>query len=115
MYGNFVIQRILETHGLHGMERLREIVLSNLRLLGTNFYGCAVVGKMLRHSDDAKRLSLARAIINVNGLLAAMGRHRLGKETIELVLTMMHGSDRIAAQAQLAAPLLKVAKRGRIQ
>mmetsp|Transcript_28457 Transcript_28457/g.45704 ORF Transcript_28457/g.45704 Transcript_28457/m.45704 type:complete len:532 (+) Transcript_28457:63-1658(+) len=115
MYGNFVIQRILETPGLHGMERLRETVLANLRLLGTNFYGCAVVGKMLRHSDDAKRLSLARAIINVNGLLAAMGRHRLGKETIELVLAMMHGSDRIAVQAQLAAPLLKVAKRGRIQ
>lgn len=113
MYGNFVIQRILETPSLHGMDLLRETVHSNLKVLGTNFYGCAVVGKMLRHSDDGERLRLARAIISVNGLLAAMGRHRLGKETIELVMAKMHGPDRIAAQAQLTAPLLKMSKRGR--
>jgi hypothetical protein len=113
MYGNFVIQRILETTGLHGLELLRETVQSHLRIIGTNFYGCAVVGKILRHSDDVERLRLARAIISVNGLLAAMGRHRLGKETVELVLAQMHGPDRAAAESQLAAPLLKVSKRGR--
>jgi len=113
MYGNFVLQRLFEEAPGAVRCRVLHVVHANLVTMGTNFYGSTVVGKAMLHGSDAEKLLLARAIINVGGLLSAVSRYRHGKAIVELVMATLEGVDQAAAAhatQQLAAPPLKLPK-----
>jgi hypothetical protein len=108
MYGNFVMQRLLEQPHSCTNFRLRQCLHDHLAVVATSFYGSAVLRKALLHCDDIERLRLARSITSTRGLLAAIDRHRHGKETVDVVLGTLQGVEKQMAQNQLAAPPLKI-------
>jgi hypothetical protein len=108
MYGNFVMQALIERPGLDTAGRLRQGIQANVLILGTNFYGSAVMKKSLQCSDAEERHRLVIAILSVQGLLAALGRYRHGKETTKLILSMCQGPEIEVARMQLSAPPLKI-------
>jgi len=110
MYGNFVIQRLLEQCPPASRSQLFQMMRANLVAMGTNFYGSAVLVKGMTHGTDAEQLLLARAILRVNGLLAAIAKYRHGKTILELVLPVLEDLEKDGAVKQLAAPPLKAHK-----
>jgi hypothetical protein len=113
MYGNFVIQSLLEQPCLDKAGRLTECIRANLVTIGTSFYGSAVLRKALLCRSDSERCMLARAIISVNGLLAAIGRFRHGKESVNLILATLQGFDKNLALNQCSMAPLKLPKHTR--
>jgi len=113
MYGNFVMQRLLEHSSTSMRSRLLHIVQTNLTSMGTNFYGSAVLGKAMQNGTVSEKLLLARAIIKVNGLLAALARYRHGKPMVQIVVATLEGSEKDLAAVQLEAPPLKLPRGGR--
>jgi hypothetical protein len=113
MYGNFVIQRLLDRSTFALRMQLFQMVQANLVMLGTNFYGSAVLGKAVMSGTDMEKLALSHAILDVNGLLAAIARYRHGKAIVETVMMALDGTKNDAALSQLASPPLKVPKSGR--
>jgi len=113
MYGNFVIQRLLEQCPSASRSRLFQMMCANLVAMGTNFYGSTVLVKGMTHGTDKEQLLLARAILGVNGLLAAIAKYRHGKSILELVLPVLEDLEKDGAVKQLTVPPLKGAKTGR--
>jgi hypothetical protein len=113
MYGNFVMQCLLEQRHLDESGRLHKLIHANLAIIGGTFYGSAVVCKALLHGIEVERLRLSRAIISVQGLLPAIVRHRHGKGSSDIILATLQGSEREMARAQFSVPPLKIAKHAR--
>lgn len=113
IYGNFVMQRLLEHSPVALRSRLLRMVHGNVVAMGTDFYGSAMISKTMMHADPIEKLQLARAILGVDGLLAAIVRFRNGKSVADLVLSTLEGAERDFALKSLSAPRLKVAKAGR--
>jgi hypothetical protein len=110
IYGNFVMQRLFECGVPSDRKRLLRVVCEHLNKMGTSFYGSAVVGKALQHSDDIDRMRLARAIVASHGLLAAIRRYRHGKEVVDLVATILGPCQSKVFLLELAAAPLKCSK-----
>lgn len=113
IYGNYVMQRLLDNSSPTMRSHLFHMIHANLTAMGTNFYGSAVLGKAVQNGNHAEKLLLARAILNVSGLLAAIARYRHGKVIAELVLTVLEGAEHEAASRELGALPLKLPKSGR--
>jgi len=107
MYGNFVVQRILE----HGTDRQRcyinQLLRANVASIASNFYGSAVVGAALRNCAHEDRVSLAQAIIGVNGLICATLRVRHNQGILEEILNVLGASHQELLQKELQAPPMK--------
>jgi len=110
LYGNFVIQALLEHCGTTLRTQLLQVIQANLPRIGSDFYGSAVVKAALLGSGHEQRLSLIQAILDVNGLLAAIAHFRHCKSIVELVLSTLHGTEKELALTQLATPRLKIRK-----
>jgi len=114
MYGNFVVQRLLEYSCPKVRSRLLRLIQGSVTRLGTSFYGAAVLGKALQNGSPAEISVLARAIVSVSGLLAAIARYRSGKVVVEIVLEAFDDTEeKQTAAYELAAPPLKASKNGR--
>jgi hypothetical protein len=110
MYGNFVMQRLLEHSAPNDRSRLMKVVHTHLHFMGINFYGSAVVGKALINGIDEDRQKLARAIIGTHGLLAAMVRYSHGKGIVDTICSALGADEWGAVQTQLQAMPLKIPK-----
>mmetsp|Transcript_17837 Transcript_17837/g.29668 ORF Transcript_17837/g.29668 Transcript_17837/m.29668 type:complete len:493 (+) Transcript_17837:58-1536(+) len=111
MYGNFVMQRIVE----NGSDSVRQDIFRLLQVhvasLGTNFYGSAVIGTCMRFAGIAGQLTIARALISVDGLLATLERFKHAKAAAHSVLGLLSGEELKDAHRQLyEATPLKVEK-----
>jgi len=93
MYGNFVVQRLLE----HGSDAQRFHICQALRTdvatIASNFYGSIVVGAALKHGTHEHRVNLSRDIIRVNGLLSTIARFRHGQIVKEQILVVLETSE----------------------
>mmetsp|Transcript_140883 Transcript_140883/g.245276 ORF Transcript_140883/g.245276 Transcript_140883/m.245276 type:complete len:615 (-) Transcript_140883:362-2206(-) len=101
MYGNFIVQRLFEcsTESVRqGIFRLLQVHLSSL---GTNFYGSSLIGTCMKHADADEKLAIARALISVNGLLAALARFKHGKAAANCILGLLSGEELKEAHHQL--------------
>lgn len=107
MYGNFVVQRILE-HGTDSQRNyINPVLARNVAAIASNFYGSAVVGAALKHCAEEDCVSLARAIIEVSGLFCAIIRFRHGNTIKDQVLEVLGASDQeLAELAQKERPNL---------
>jgi hypothetical protein len=107
MYGNFIMQRLLE-YGAPDQRRYICIALqNNIAGTGSNFYGAVVVGTALQYCSQEDKLGLARAVLDVNGLLSAMLRFRHGKSVKDLLFEVLQPSDHELASRQLEVAPLK--------
>jgi len=76
----FVVQALLELDSTFGLRvQLLRAVHSHLIEICANFYGSAVVSKAMQLSDIEDCRCLARAILNVSGLLAAVGASSMAR------------------------------------
>jgi len=113
MYGNFVVQRILE-HGSDGHRcYINQLLRANVASIASNFYGSAVVGAALKHCAHEDCVSLAQAILGVNGLLCAMLRFRHSQGIKEQLLNILGASDQELLQKELQAPPMKAPRSDR--
>lgn len=113
MYGNFVMQRLLEHVQPNPRAQLLNVLHSNLVVMGTNFYGSTVLVKAMSHGNEEEKLKLARAILEVDGLSTAIAKYRHGKTIFELVLNVVGESSKDVAMRQFHLPPLKAPKCGR--
>jgi len=113
VYGNFVMQCLLEQSSSICRSRLFQAMHANLAAMGTNFYGSIVLVKGMMHGSHTEKVLLARAILHVDGLLAAIAKFRHGKAILELVLPVLEELEEDGAVKQLAGSPLKAPKTGR--
>lgn len=113
MYGNFVMQRLLEHVEPDLCDQLLKVLHSNLVAMGTNFYGSTVLVKAMSHGRDTQKLTLAHAILDINGLSTAIAKYRHGKSIFELVLNVVGDAGKDVAMRQFHLPPLKAPKCGR--
>jgi len=113
MYANFVMQRMFDHAPVPHRAILMQLLQLNLKSVGVNFFGSAVLGKALQHGAYSDRRTLALAITSVPGLLAAIAKYKHGKTVVKSVLETLIGEERETAVLQLSAPPLKVPKGSR--
>lgn len=113
MYGNFVMQQLLEHAPSTLRSQLFQVIHAKLVAMGLNFYGSTVLVKAMSYGNDREKLSLSRAILSVNGLLSAIAKSRHGKAILELVLDSLEDAEKHAAMEQSRFPPLKAPKCGR--
>jgi hypothetical protein len=108
MYGNFIVQRLIE----YGTEDHRHFLCAMIRMnivaVATNFYGAVVVGSALTHGSQQDQLLLARAVISVNGLLKSVMRFRHGESVKQRLFEILQPSDYQQATSELQATPLRI-------
>jgi len=107
MYGNFVIQRLLEYGTDDQRHYISSILRANMIAMGSNFYGSVVIGTALKHSLREDQLLLARSVLSVNGLLAAILHFRHGKLVKDQLFAVLEPCDQEFALVQLKATPMK--------
>jgi hypothetical protein len=114
MYGNFVMQRLLENGTDDQRHHICVVLLVDIIGTGSNFYGAAVLGTAMKHALPEDQRSLARAVVNTNGLFAAILRFRHGRNVKEQLFRALSPSDHQLANEQLEEAPLKVPRNSQL-
>ncbi|CAE7867112.1 APUM1 [Symbiodinium microadriaticum] len=115
-YGNYVLQNLLE-HGTPAhRHKLAEELRKEIVPICQDSFGSAVVAAALSQLCKEDAISLARAIVQEQGLLTFMAHARHGHSAVRLLLQALDGPDLARARELLCAelPSLKVSRYGRI-
>jgi len=114
-YANFVIQHLFEYGTQEQRCRLTGIFEHHAKALGKDDHGRAVLSKALSHVGSEERTSLARALLQEQGLLVRMARTRHGHAAVKSVLMALDGPEREAARGQLleGVATLRMSRYGR--
>lgn len=102
-YGNYVMQHLLEFGTGEQKHRLAQVLEREMRGLGSDTYGCAVVSSALCHSSHGDQLALARTLLKEPGLLVYMACTRHGHLAVTHALQVLEGQERLEARQHLAA------------
>lgn len=101
MYGNFVMQKMLE----HSTDEHKRLILeelhSGLGTLGPSFYASAVYGTAFKTVALEDRVLLARSLAQNPNVLVSMSRFKHGPEVVELCLGHIDDTTSQAIRAQL--------------
>lgn len=102
MYGNFVMQKLLE-HGTDDQIKcILEVLHIELGTLGASFYGSAVYGTALKTVPIEDRCLLASSLASNPNILVALSRFKHGPEIVDLCLGFVDDATSQAIRAQLA-------------
>lgn len=115
-YGNYVLQNLLE-HGTPAhRHRLAEELRQEIVAICQDSFGSAVVAAALSKLCKEDAISLARAIVQEQGLLTFMAHARHGHAAVRTILQALDGPDLAKARELLSAelPSLKVSRYGRV-
>eukprot|EP00435_Cladocopium_sp_Y103_P035409 s456_g9.t1 len=115
-YGNYVLQNLLEHGSPSQRRRLAEELILNVAPICQDSFGSAVVASALTKLSQEDTMSLAKAIVQEDGLLTFMAHARHGHAAVRLILQALDGPNRAKARDLLCAelPSLKVSRYGRV-
>lgn len=115
-YGNYVLQNLLEHGNPSQRGRLAEELRLNVAPICQDSFGSAVVASALTKLSHEDTMSLAKAIVQEDGLLTFMAHARHGHAAVRLILQALDGPNRAKARDLLCAelPSLKVSRYGRV-
>lgn len=108
LYGNYVMQHILEHGPPEHKHRLCRLLEPHVRAFGHDQYACAVLGKALCHGSREDQACIAHAILREPDLLCRIAQTRYGHVAAKLVLQVTEGPLLREARAQVAAEAHKL-------
>jgi hypothetical protein len=100
-YGNYVVQHMLEYGSQDQKDRIVLSMEQDVVAMVSDKHACAVVSKVLCSGEIKARKGLAKAILNVPGLIVSMACDRHGHTAAVRILEIMEGSWQDQARMQL--------------
>merc|ERR1712151_213957 len=92
-YGNYVMQHLLQ-HSSHAQcRRLERVFEAEIRILGEDTHGSAVLAGALLHGEEAFCKRLAQQILQEPGLVMSMACARHGHVAVLRMLGHLTGAD----------------------
>jgi len=101
IYGNYVIQHLLEHGGPDVTSRITATLEENVSTISGDGYAGAVLAKALSHASEEESMSLANAFLKYADLVAAMSCSRWGHGAVKLALKLATAPERQQACAEL--------------
>jgi len=103
VYGNFVMQHVLEHGEQTQKKRIIDVLCSDLAGVALDQHACSVLDKALSYGSPSDQLLLAEQVINERGLLAAMATMRGGFAATQRLFRVVGGRLLEEARSQLAS------------
>lgn len=103
VYGNFVMQHVLEHGDQTHKKRVIELLCSDLAGVALDQHACSVLDKALSYGSPNDHLLLAEQIVKEKGLLASMATMRGGFAATQRLFRVIRGQLLEEARSQLAA------------
>jgi hypothetical protein len=103
VYGNFVIQHVLEHGEQTQKRRIIDVLCSDLAGVALDQHACSVLDKALSYGSPSDQLLLAEQVISERGLLAAMATMRGGFAATQRLFRVVEGRLLEEARSQLAS------------
>jgi len=115
-YGNYVVQHLLLHADARQKRRLVMSLVSEIKGLAVDIYGCAVVSTGLSMGAEDYRSIFARAVLCEPGLLVQIACTRHGHVAAARVLHVLRGAERDEARRLLSERIeaLRASRFGRI-
>jgi len=115
VYGNFVMQHLMEHGDQAHRRRVIEALREDLVNIALDQHACSVLDKALSYGQIEDQRSLASALLEEHGLLAAMACMRSGFAATQRLFKVVEGDSLGKAHQELSARALDIqrSKHGR--
>jgi len=113
-HGNYIVQAVLKHATEQHRADVRAVLIQNLRQMGQNVHGCAVLRSALREGRRDQQLLLARRLAEHPGSLISMASTRIGHLVVLHTLRLLPRAEHeiVVAILMEKAPVLQSTRHG---